>query len=1286
MSETNEAPPRIAGAVMPEVPPEAAAGPELADVATGPEPALGAAQVEVPAEPEPAAGPEPVEGAEELQAADAIPEAFQVEEDGFAYHMHRMEISGFKSFSDRTSIEFPLGITAVVGPNGCGKSNIGDAINWVLGAQSPKLLRGTTMQDVIFSGTEARRPMGMAEVSIRLAGSRASDPDERRETAITRRLFRDGESDYLLNGRRARLKDIQEILRRARVGAKTYATIEQGQIDQILNAKPRDRRLIIEDAAGVSGFKHKRRLAEMKLQATEANLLRVNDIVSEVHRQINSLKRQAAKARRYQRLREELRAKKHVKFAHQAREMDAELARLREKETKAREAESAAAARLATLEAELAAERHSLDEADRDFRDTARRLHQLEAEVDRKEERIEHCRQRILEAEETAERLGGETLALGERKTVTEQELSALTDRGRIEDREIESLATRLSERQSDLDAASSRLEGLRGDLDEVRHELFGSMNRAAELRNERRSIQEAIERENVRIERLGGELEESRGEASRLDAEKIMLEGDLDEGRREVGRLIDAHEIAEQALREARGRIEADATGLASAREREQSAAARLRTLEDVATRFAGVSDGVRMLLTSGSAAGVRTVGVVADFVEAGRQLEGAAELYLQAVLPAVVLEDDSDAERAAAMLRTEGAGRTCLISRTQPAGAPAVGAVQNGGGKIFPDELLEDPRVLGRLRDHLNLKTSANGFVQDRIGDAIVVENLETALALHRRYPEADYLTPTGDVVYASGIVAAGGAKTSEHGLLAHKRKTREARAQLAEASAEAAGLQAKVEAGRSEIEALEPRPAETRARREQAQRKVMEMEVRAQRLTDERERCRRRAEILVQETDSTREEAQRLEAERVEADRKVAEAEESHRRAEQRLERASSETESADQGLRELAEEVAAVREDLAARRQRLENIVTQRGRVEETLADLASRIEQARVEAQMCNRRAREAAELKSATEEELAGQLEQRENRGTEVADRERAIEERRKALGEREESLRGARADLDARRHATGAAELERTRGEGDRQHLDELCRQELGRTASAAIVPAESVEAGGEPAAPPEELDLDALASEIDEITEKIERVGPVNMTAIEEFSDLEERHEFLTAQRKDLTDSIDSLRETIRRINRSSRERFNESFDAIRRNYREIFQTLFNGGRADLILEEGEDVLECGIEIMAQPPGKRLGSIQLLSGGEKAMSAIALLFAIFRYQPSPFCLLDEVDAALDDVNVGRFARMLREYAHDTQFIIITHNKLSMEGANLLYGVTMEEPGVSKLVSLQLD
>ena len=1216
-----------------------------------------------------------LEEAAAAREAAAIQEDLEARGNGFALRLHRMEIAGFKSFSDRTEIRFPDGITAVVGPNGCGKSNIGDAINWVLGAQSPKLLRGSTMQDVIFNGTEARRPMGMAEVSIHLVGSRASDPHERRDVVITRRLFRDGESDYLLNGARARLKDIQEILRRAHVGAKTYATIEQGQIDQILNSKPRDRRMIIEDAAGISGFKHKRRLAELKLQATEANLLRVNDIVSEVRRQINSLKRQAAKARRYQRLRERLRTKKRMKFALHAQAMSAALAEVKRAESQAREIEAEVAARLAGVEAELASERQSLEEADRDFRETARRFHQLEAEVDRKNERIQHCRQRITEAEETARRLAIELRTLEERRASSEVELASLEDRVRTGAAELEAAGARASGKQTELEAAGSALDGLRHGLEGLRREVFESMNRAAERRNARRSIEDAVERAELQRRRLVEEREAALAEDRRLEEEAGMLARELEAAQAGVVRSRDETETAERAVREARAAISEQVERLATAREREQSAAARLRTLEDIATRFAGVSDGVRMLLTSASS-GFRPLGVVADFVEAGPRFEGAVEYYLQALLPAVVLEDDADTARAAVMLREQGAGRTSLISRTQPVGAPAVGSADNGHGAL-PEALFADPRVLGRLRDHLQLKTHANGFVEDRIGDAVVVDRLETALALHRRHPRSDYLTADGDVVYASGVVTAGGGPGSGHGLLAHTRKTREARAQLAAATAEAEALSDRVEARRSEFGHLEALPIERRQALDDAQRRVVETEVRSRQNEEERRRCRRRLEILGGEIEELAAEAARNSSAVEDATRAVGEAEAAHREVEDRLKASSAEMHAADHGLRALAEEVAGVREELAAARQRRESLTAQAEALRGALGEWNLRIEQAQRDAEMCDRRAREAAAIQARTEQELAAELELRETRAAEVSEGERSMDARRRRLIEREDGVRALRVELETRRQETGAAEVERAGADADRRHLDDLCMQELGISATEAEA------AASDPAAEP--VAIEALDAEIEELIARIEAIGPVNMTAIEEFSGLEERYAFLTAQRKDLMDAMESLKETIRRINRSSRERFNDAFEAIRRNYQEIFQSLFNGGRADLHLEEGEDVLECGIEIMAQPPGKRLGNVSLLSGGEKAMSAIALLFAIFRHQPSPFCLLDEVDAALDDVNVGRFTRMLKVYAHENQFIIITHNKLSMDSANLLYGVTMEEPGVSKLVSLQL-
>jgi chromosome segregation protein len=1187
--------------------------------------------------------------------------------------LEKMQLTGFKSFSDRTELQFPEGITAVVGPNGCGKSNIGDAINWVLGEQSAKMLRGSSMQDVIFNGSEGRKPVGLAEVSLHLRG--INGDTSRGPVVVTRRLFRDGESEYLLNGEKSRLKDIQDLLREARVGAKTYATIEQGRIDQILNAKPKDRRLIIEEAAGVSGFKHKRRLAELKLEATQANLLRVQDVISEVQRQINVLKRQAARARRYGRLRDELRGKERIRFAALAAGMDAELARLAVQETEGRDCEAAAAAALAGHEAAIAAERVALEDESGRVRERASELAALTAGIERKEERVRVCRERAAEAAEAASRLAAEVASLEvraaglhaelcERETTVEAGASALA------------LAQgRLAEAQAALDAANEAADASRGEAEGARRALLHAVHDMAERRNRVRALEEDRERNARTAARLLEDRTTAQGDARRLSDEGDTLgrEAAVSRERREtLAAELQELDAALRREREADSRATAEAS---EAREREREARGRLETLDDVATRFAGVSDGVRILLTTGAARGIRTQGVLADYVAASPAVEGVADLYLEVLLPSVVLDDDGEAARAVDLLREEGAGRTAMLCRQQPAGAPAVGAAGNGHAP-FPEERLSDPRVRGRLRDHLQLDGEGSGLMSGRIGDAILVDSLASAFSLHREFPGVDYLTPEGDVLYASGVLVSGGRKPSDDGLLAHTRKLHAARSQMEAAAEAAAAKGAEAAAARRTVERAEEALAACRGSLEQARHRAMELELRAQQAVDEHARTDRRARVLEDELSALAEEGQRLETEVAGARVQAEEAEGRHAAAETDVADAAARLEVAEAGVRQQAETAASLRAELSAHGERQESALRERDRLREAAAELAARIMADQREEAASRARGEEARQQIHDTEAELVQDLSQREERRGVLAASETALEERRRAQVEREAALRDLRSAHEQAREAVRSVELARIAVEGERRHLDALCQQELAMDAAQA-----AQEAG-----PLQEADPAALEAAIAELKARIEEIGPVNMMAIDEFGELEERHRFLTAQRDDLQQAMESLRETIRRINRSSRERFIEAFEAIRISYQEIFKTLFNGGRADLKLEEGEDVLECGIEILAQPPGKRLTSVSLMSGGEKAMSAIALLFAIFRFQPSPFCLLDEVDAALDDINVGRFTRMLREYAGSTQFVLITHNKRSMESANVLYGVTMEEPGVSKLVSLQLS
>jgi chromosome segregation protein len=1191
--------------------------------------------------------------------------------------LEKLHIAGFKSFGDSAEVVFPDGITAVVGPNGCGKSNIGDAINWVLGEQSAKMLRGSSMQDVIFNGTDARKPVGLAEVSLHLVGTTGVEGDDPKRIVVTRRLYRDGESEYLMNGHKTRLRDIQDLLREERVGAQTYATIEQGRIEAILNAKPKDRRLIIEEAAGIAGFKHKRRLAELKLDATHANLLRVNDILLEVTRQINSLKRQAAKARRYSRLRDELRQKESVRFALRARALDEDLKRLREREGQAREDEAAASARLAAIEASLVEERLALEEAERRARAAGEALHLLDIEIDRKESRARACRERIVVSEEADHRLAGELEAMHARRAELDTERSHLEAAAGRADEELRTAQERLDALQREATDAERAVIERRAEVETLRRRLFEATGQLSDQRNRRRSIEEALDRARQHAMRLAAERTAAVGELASRGSEAELLGRQAEEHHRSVEDLQQALASSETALRDVRATLREDSETLATALQHEKSHGARLRTLEDVATRFAGVSDGVRMVLTRGAEAGVRTLGVVADFVEAVPEFEAAAEAYLQGLLPAVVVGDDGDAERAARLVRDCGAGRTLLLSSIQPAGSLAVGVPANGHAPL-PDHLLGDPRIVGRLKDRITIK-SGDGFVRERIGDAVLVDSLEAALDLHRRHPQADYLTPTGEVVYASGLVAAGGAAGAQEGLLAHNRKIQEERHALVEASALAATLQERVDACRAEEHRLDVEVATRRAELEVAQRLRSDLDLKVQRTEDDRARASRRVQVLSEEIENLEADARRMESDLGAAHEAVAVAETAFADLEGTLAAGVESLDRLLEALRAAGENAAAVRADVGARRQRQSDARREIERLSGAIGDVEARIAQAAAEREGTHRRRDEAQETLRTTEIELGLDVERRQTDARTLAALEAENDAARAALQEKDGAVREARADLDACRDAARDAELARARSESDRGHLDDLCVQELG------VVASEAAGLAGEAMAELETLEPGALEAAIADLKEKIDQIGPVNLMAIDEFQGLEERFTFLTSQKKDLEESIESLKESIRRINRQSREKFLEVFEAVRASYQEIFRVLFNGGRADLILEESEDVLEAGIEMIAQPPGKKLGSVMLMSGGEKSMSALALLFAIFRIQPSPFCLLDEVDAALDELNVTRFTRMLKEYATHTQFILITHNKRSMEAANLLYGVTMEEPGVSRLVSMRV-
>jgi chromosome segregation protein len=1186
--------------------------------------------------------------------------------------LERLEVVGFKSFPDKTRVDFPSGVTAVVGPNGCGKSNIADAVQWALGEQSARALRGARMEDVIFAGSSDRGPGGLAEVTLHLVAENGGLPilGDRARVSMTRRLYRTGDSEYLLDGKRSRLQDIRQLLDEVRAGVRTYAIIDQSRVGSFVVSKPRERRVFIEEAAGISGYKQRRRHAELKLEATRSNLLRVEDIVREVERQRRSLQRQASLARRARRLQEEYVALKTFWFARRWRSTTVRGADLEELLAVCRrEAHH--------LEAERERQTGRLDEARGRLREAqsareaiVERLHALQLDQERCSAEGQGARERAASLEEEARRREGESEQLEQDRALREREAASHAGQLEAMERDLAELEGAADRARGAVTAARDEHRAARERAAELEARLYDRMHARADLSARLSAAGEAALRESRRVEesaaageRLSATLAEAR--AALGDAER-----ELDAAGREADRLAAEARAAREAEETASAELERARAEDATVAAELGTRAGELGALDSLDVRLAG-AEGAREALEHARAGRLAARHVVADLVAASPAVERAAEAYLDDLLPAVIVEETDEVLRGAELgIR----GRLRFLPLDAPNGG-------RGPQRELPAELLADPRVTGRLAPELAAQPGVDGAVTGRLRDAVLVRDLAAALELHRRWPEWTYLTPEGHSVAASGMVSLEGpTREASDGLLARARR-REALSELVETlerrRAEARGA---VEAARERLAAARRARGEADEALGEARRHVAGARVKAEQAAREQRRLDREAALAGQVHEAAerglaeaRERAAELEREMAEVDGQLATAREE-------LDQARQVAQEREEALRAAEARSADLEAERRGQGERRAAVAAQLERARRELGDLEQRSvrgaevqRQALVEATRLRERA-------SQLEADLVRLRDERVDLDEQVTAAGRQVEAAAATVREREAALEQAGVELEGARARREQAALEVERIRAEIEHLEESCREELEQ------------EPGALPAERPDSVDPELFASEgrlaarLAELREKRGRLGPVNLLAEGEFEELTRRWDELTAQRDDLQATVDELTGSIRRMNRESKQRFLDAFTEIRRHFREQFATLFRGGRGDLVLEEEDDPLESGIEILCQPPGKKLQSVSLLSGGEKALAATAVLFSIFRYHPPPFCLLDEVDAPLDDANIGRFAEALRGFASRTQFILITHNKRTMELADLLYGVTMPEPGVSRLVSMTLD
>ena len=1263
--------------------------------------------------------------------------------------LRKVEIVGFKSFCERTVVTFSgMGSTCIVGPNGCGKSNVVDAISWVLGEQSHKTLRAERMADCIFNGTTKRPPMGMAEVIITMedpelaeaarfvleaeeeaekenlgadstdsamagetqmpAGEEALAADELRlettlpaepspeageaefkgkrkkkaerpalvskpgEVVISRRLYRSGQSEYLINGRVARLRDIQEMFMGVGLGPDSYAIIEQGRIGLILATKPMERRAIIEEAAGVTKFKTKKRLSEAKLESSKLNLARVNDIVVEVEKQLGSLKRQASKARRYAEIREQMRGIVRQMLAGKARELDGEAERLGGRLAELTAAESQRAQSIHEQEAQQDRLNQRIYALDAEIRQNQNVLNHTALEVDRNENRIAFNQSRSAELTGRNEQIAAERQAVTaqnsewEARNTAQQQVveNVRTESGTVHAR-VEELAARASFRATQIAEAEARVEALRRAATQASDSLLW-------LHGEHKQAEEALVHQNESLRKLE-EREGTLLESSihvRDDAERAAQ--DWQNAMNRLGGL--QRKAAELQARMAELRKNREETGKQADSLRDSLAGVRARhsTLTQILNDHSYTGEAVQKLFAANERHGggnFRAVGVLADYAEVQEQHEAAFEQYMRDELEYVVVETYDHARAGVSLLRNEVGGRATFF----------VDSLRN----LKLDEY--EPIVHFRLEDGVISRLDKLVEFRDPLGPAAkqflprlrsgyLTDSAVAAEKLAREYPQYAFVTPEG-TCYQGRMVTGG--KPDDAGPLGMKRELRAMNAEVGHLEHQSGLIQAELESIIVEMRTSEQTNDELSAQQREAERNLFATKHRHEQMQSDLARlgleltvCQSELARVRKEIDAGQQRAERAKLQHQTAATSRAEAEaESARLAEEVVQlRARVQAEQ---------EELATARAELAAMNERMASVEAIAQRLQEERTDLERREAALRQQEASISE---ETAAMARQTED-LTRQLEVLRTEKTRLEENqkqlEREWEEGRTRETQAEDHLRLARQALQEMREERGRFEVDKARNDSDRQHLRETCLAEVNAQPEDLIASETAFMSG-------EELAL--AEAKYREMKQRIENMGAVNMMALEEFNECEQRFTFLTRERDDLLQSIADTQQAIKELDTITKEKFELAFAAINSNFSAAFHTIFGGGMAEMRLTEPDSSGDAGIDIVASPPGKRLQNVLLLSGGEKAMTALALLIAIFRYQPSPFCILDEVDAPLDEANVGRFTHLIGDMSAQTQFIIVTHNRATMETGSVLYGVTMQEPGVSKLVSVRWE
>lgn len=1163
----------------------------------------------------------------------------------------KIELIGFKSFADRTIFNLHPGITCIVGPNGCGKSNIVDAFRWVLGEQSAKSLRGEKMEEVIFNGSGSKKPKGMSEVTMFLSGlntssqSAAGDSEESSSdtVSVTRRLYRSGDSEYMMNKSQCRLKDIKDLFLDTGLEVKSYSILEQDRISEILNAKPMERRFLIEEVAGIMKYNVRKKEALSKLESSRTNLQRINDIIAEVKKQINFLDRLAKKAERYKKLTSEMHSIELKIAKRDYQVLKESYQKIIAEYTILKEEESLKKAELSTIETETETKRIQLLEKEKMLEQIQVKFQNLEREIAEFEKNIavagteiDNSREYLTKLYQQNEEYNKKSKDLLIRQNdldITEADLISETEKQKelLQDKAdfLRSLEEDLSEKEDTIESK--------------RREIFRISEELSALRNMQSRLQSSLEGLKHREESSVRDSESLKKALTDIDFSLKDIESNLLEKNNNIFLLNEKKGIKINEISSNKSRVENLRETLTRLKEGLASDTSRIESLKEV------IFDESTREFLSGDL-NFSLIGSISDVIEIDDEYEKAIESVLSEKVNSFILPSFNDIENAISILKEKGLGRTAFIPVNPTAGNEEINIPEG---------------CLGRAIDFIHTKEEFSQVVKTLFENIFVVKDLKTALHLTSTGHHVFFVTPDGDVVEPTGAVIAGEIK----GVFRRKREIRELEGTIENSKTRIEQLQSELSSTQQLVEAKEADLKYIETSVVEKEKEVSLLKMSAENYREEKERRSRKLAYLSLEIEQITNEKASIEKLLVEKEAEIQTVDSKKTEAEQSGASLQEDISQKRSHIEEYRSEVTDIRLAITSLKERLESLYKEKENIVREIQENSQKKEFLSEEVASVQTRIRQRTTEMEANEEKIKSLVSVADEYKKEISERKEVIDSENQELLTTEQDLKLLRNQINSISQRVSELDIQKAEHKLKMESLSENIQQNYGLVLDVTEV---------EPLTEEDE-------SRLTELRGKIEELGPVNLGTLEEYEELRTRYEFLKNQQDDLNRSIAELEEAIMKINITTRKKLREAFDALKIKFAEVFTTLFGGGRAELVMTDENNILETGIDIIAQPPGKRLQNINLLSGGEKTLTALSLLFASFLIKPTPLCILDEADSALDEMNTEKFSNMVRDFSKDTQFIVVTHNRNTMSVADYIYGITMEDPGASKVISMQL-